>query len=126
MKKLSDYKDEQAIELWADLLDPLVEIFKDQRIIDAFRSGKPTIVLAQEMIKSHANEVSKMLLIVDPTPLNGLNILIRLVGVLNELMEDPTLSDFFGLSAVVKKQETSFGSATENTGDSQNISSNTL
>jgi hypothetical protein len=126
MKKLSDYKDEQAIELWADLLDPLVEIFKDQRIIDAFRSGKPTIVLAQEMIKSHANEVSKMLLIVDPTPLNGLNILIRLVGVLNELMEDPTLSDFFGLSAVAKKQETSFGSATENTGDSQSISSNTL
>lgn len=126
MKKLSDYKDEQAIELWADLLDPLVEIFKDQRIIDAFRSGKPTIVLAQEMIKSHANEVSKMLLIVDPTPLNGLNILIRLVGVLNELMEDPTLSDFFGLSAVAKKQETSFGSAMENTGDSQNISSNTL
>jgi hypothetical protein len=126
MKKLSDYKDEQAIELWADLLDPLVEIFKDQRIIDAFRSGKPTIVLAQEMIKSHANEVSKMLLIVDPTPLNGLNILIRLVGVLNELMEDPTLSDFFGLSAVAKKQETSFGSATENTEDSQSISSNTL
>lgn len=126
MKKLSDYKDEQAIELWADLLDPLVEIFKDQRIIDAFRSGKPTIVLAQEMVKSHANEVSKMLLTVDPTPLNGLNILIRLVGVLNELTEDPTLSDFFGLSAAVKKQETSSGSATENTEDSQNISSNTL
>lgn len=126
MKKLSDYKDEQAIELWADLLDPLVEILKDQRIIEAFRSGKPTIILAQEMIKSHANEVSKMLLIVDPTPLNGLNILIRLVEVLNELTEDPTLSDFFGLSAVVKKQETSSGSATENTGDSQDISSNTL
>ena len=43
MKRLSDYQGEEAIELWADLLDPISDILtdkeklEDQRILQNIR-----------------------------------------------------------------------------------------
>lgn len=124
MKTLSDYKDEEAIELWARLLDPFVNIFKDKDVMGMFRSKKPSILIAQELLKSHKKEASDILLAIDPTPLNGLNILVRLVAMINEMTEDETLRSFFGLSAGANKHETSSGPATENIKDNLNTSSN--
>ena len=122
MKRLSDYKDEEAVELWANLLDPFINIFKDEDVRGMFAAKKPSILIAQEMLKSHKKDVSAIMLIIDPTPLDGLNILIRLVTMINEMFEDPTLRSFFGSSAGVNKVEIPFGSATENTEDNQDTS----
>ena len=40
MKKLSDYKGDDAIELWADLLDPLTVIFTDHDFRQAVQNNK--------------------------------------------------------------------------------------
>ena len=32
MKRLSDYKNEDAIELWANMLDPILNIFQDNEV----------------------------------------------------------------------------------------------
>lgn len=124
MKKLSDYHDEDAIELWADLLDSLINIFKDEEIIEVCRAKKPSLFIAQKILKLHKEDASTILLTIDPTPLNGLNILVRLVGVINEVSTDPTLRSFFELSAGVNKVETPSGSAMENIEDNQDTSSN--
>ena len=42
MKTLSDYKDEEAIELWADLIDPLTAIFSDKEFMQGLK-GKPPL-----------------------------------------------------------------------------------
>lgn len=124
MKKLSDYKNEDAIELWADLLDPFVEIVGDTKIKEMIRAKKPPLITAKEIVKTYKKQASEILLRIDPTPLDGLNIIVRLVSILNEIGSDPTMQSFFGLSAGGKEDETSFGPATENTEVTQNISSN--
>lgn len=117
MKKLSDYKDEEAIELWADLLDPFIEIVGDKEIAGMLRAKMPPIATAKAIIKKYTKQASEILLRIDPTPLNGLNIVVRLVEILTEIGSDPTMQDFFGLSAEEKKAETPFGSAMESTED---------
>lgn len=114
MKKLSDYKGEEAIDLWADLLDPFIEIVGDKKVAGMLRSKKPPVIVAREIIKSYKPQVEQILLRIDDTPLNGLNILIRLVSVLSEIGHDPTIQSFFVSVPEEKKEETSSGNVTEN------------
>lgn len=112
MKRLSDYKGEEAIELLVDLMDEFYEILKDEKLKE-YAKG-PKIKFASEILKTHKKEVSNILLRIDNTPLNGLNILTRIVDVMNEITESPELMSFFGAQGQ-KEEEESSGSATENT-----------
>lgn len=126
MKKLSDYKEEQAIELWADILDYFVEIVGDPHIAMMLRQKKAPLKTAQVILKRYPEPCSKLLLRIDPTPLDGLNIIVRLVSVLKEVGEDKDIQSFFpSLADAQKKLETNSGSAMENTEESQDTSSNT-
>ena len=113
MKKLSAYKGEDALELWADLLDPFIAIVGDKKIATMLRSKMPPIATAREIIKTYKKEASQILLRIDDTPLDGLNIITRLVTLITEIVNDKTLQGFFGLSAEGKKEETSSGNVTE-------------
>lgn len=115
MKRLSDYKDEEAIDLWADLLDSILTIFADPDISKAVGSGQPALVIAKKIVKEHKKEAADILLRIDPTPIDGLNIVIRLLDVIMEIEESPEIMGFLGSSAEKKKPQTSSGSATENT-----------
>lgn len=114
MKKLSDYQGNDAIELWADLLDPLMAIVADKDIANIVQSGKNPITIAKEILKKHKDNATAILLRIDPEPINGLNIVIRLVKILNEIGESEELKSFFGF-AEQKKEEESSGSAMANT-----------
>ena len=112
MKKLSDYQGEAAIDLWADLMDTASIIISDPKVRKKISGSK--IELAKTMLKLHKKEVCDILLRIDDTPVNGLNILVRLLGLLEEAFNDPYLSDFFGMQGQNVTEEFS-GSATENT-----------
>ena len=112
MKKLSDYQGEAAIDLWADLMDTASVIINDPKVRK--KSGGSRIALAKTMLKLHKKEVCKILLRIDDTPINGLNILVRLLGLLEEAFDDPYLRAFFGMQSQNETEESS-GSATENT-----------
>jgi hypothetical protein len=118
MKKLSDYKGEDAIELWANLLDPFVEIAGDKKIATMLRAQAPPLVTAKEIIKSYKKEACQILLTIDDTPLNGLNILVRLAGIINEIINDEELKPFFA-SAADQEGEKPSGSVTANTEESE-------
>ena len=109
MKKLSDFKGEEAIDLWADLLDYATVIFTDPEVRKLRKAPKATI--AKVMLKLHKKEVCNMLLTIDDTPIDGLNIMIRLISLLKEIESDPDLKDFFDLQGQREKTESS-GSAT--------------
>ena len=115
MKKLSDYKGEEAIELWADLLDPFIEIIGDPNISGLLKAKKPPVITAREILKNYKKQATEILLRIDPTPVNGLNILIRLISLLTEIGNDPTMKSFFESSAEAEKGETPSGSAMVNT-----------
>lgn len=120
MKKLADYKDEDAIDLWADLLDPITKICADKEVADSIRSGKPPFLIAKDILKLHSKEAIEVMLRIDPTPVNGLNAVTRVVEIIFEIQRSDELSGFFGDAGQTKIVEGSFGSATANTEASAN------
>lgn len=120
MKKLSDYKGDEAIDLWADLLDPLTDILGDKSVAEIVRSGRPKMTIAKEILKNHKSDAVKILLRIDDTPINGLNIVFRLVAVLSEIGESEEVKAFFGYAEQAKTAKEFSGSVTENTEVAEN------
>ena len=115
MKKLSDYKGDEAIELWADLLEPLTVILSDDNVREAIQSGKPRAVIAKEILKSHSKDATEILLRIDPEPIDGLNIVLRLVALLADVGQNDEIKTFFGFAEQAKTELEPSGSVTENT-----------
>lgn len=115
MKKLSDFKGEEAIELWADLLDPLTKILSDDEVKKVVQSGKAPLIIAKEILKSHSEETKEILLRIDPEPVTGLNIIIRLVALLADIGTSPDVKSFFGYAVQAQTDSASSGLPTENT-----------
>lgn len=115
MKKLSDYQGDEAIELWADLLGPLTAILSDDKVQKIVKSGKPKMLIAKEILKSHKKEATEILLRIDPEPLDGLNIILRLVALLADIGDNEEIKSFFGYAEQGQTENESFGSVTEST-----------
>ena len=86
--KLSEIKNEQAIEVLADMFDPIIEIASDENVISAARGNNKVL-----MVKCDVLTLPMKLL---------------------DLFNRPELGFLFQ-SQGQKMGETSFGSATENT-----------
>jgi methanogenic corrinoid protein MtbC1 len=120
MKKLSDYKGDEAIELWADLLDPISAILNDKRIQRAVRTGKPKMTIAKEILKGHANEATQILQRIDPEPVDGINIILRLMAVMSDIGQNEEIKSFFGYAEQAQTESEFSGSVTENIEASEN------
>ena len=123
MKRLSDYKGEEAIELWADLLDPFVAIVGDKKIAGIIRAKKPPLEISREVLKRYKKEAEQILLTIDDTPLDGFNIIVRLIDIFNEILTNETMKRFFESQAEAKKRRKSSSSATASTEESPSTSS---
>ena len=121
MKKLSDYKGEDAIDLWADLLEPLSTIFTNQEIVKIYRDKTATVVSkSKAILKECRKETIELLERIDDTPVDGLNIIIRLIELLSELESEESLKGFFGFAGQATMENVSSGSVTESTEGSEN------
>lgn len=123
MKKLSDYKGEDAIELWGELLDPVSAILADKQVSNLMRNrnGKSTLQLATDIIKWHKGEIAQIFKIVDPDEeVNGISVVMRLANILAEIGTNAELRSFFGFAEQGITENESTGSATENTEDGNN------
>ena len=120
MKKLSDYQGEEALELWAELIEPMFAIIGDPQVSSLWRQkGTPIYKIASAILKSHKSEASKILLAIDDTPLNAINAFPRTIGIVLEFINNSEARSFFGLPEQEKTQSESSGSATENTEESE-------
>ena len=117
MKKLSDYKDEEAIDLWADLLEPMQKMFRNPDVLQVIRLKKPPMEIARTILKDCKEEATEILLRIDPEPLNGLNIMLRLMNVLADIGQSEEFKPFFDFAEQAKTINVSSISATENTED---------
>lgn len=120
MKKLSDYKGDEAIDLWADLLDSLTVIFTDIEVRKVIASGKSKLDIARVVLKLHKKESMDIITRIDPQPVDGLNIISRLVGVIGEIGESEEIKSFFGYAEEVKKGKESSGLHMVNTEAKEN------
>lgn len=114
MKKLSEYKDEEALELLADILDPITDILADQEVVKAFtkKSKLQGIGLA---IKKHKRAVFECLAILEGVPVKDYHCnVITLPITILDIINDKDLIAFFGSQSQQMEEESS-GSVTKTT-----------
>lgn len=114
MKKLSDYKGEDALELWDNLLDPLTVIIGNPKVKEVAKSGKNKLEIARELLRLQRKEIIEILVLIDPEPIDGLNIVSRLIALLSEIGQNEEVRSFFGYAAQAKTDSESFTSPMEN------------
>lgn len=113
--KLSEYKGEKALDVFADLIEPFAAIASDKEVMNHVRSGKPTIKLIKPLLKNHKREVIEIMAILDgedPANYSEKVNVFTLPKKLLEILNDPDLKSLFTLQGQ-KTDETSSGSATE-------------
>jgi len=110
MRKLSEYKDEEALELLADIMEPVTEIIIDKEVVKKFRKNK--LAGIAHAIKHHKKAVFRTL-----AALEGVNVedyhcnIVTLPKAILEIINDKELIDFFASQSQEADEESS-GSAT--------------
>lgn len=120
MKKLSDYQGEDAIELWADLLEPLSNILTNPKIVATVKSGEKPLIIAKDILSECKKDALQIMLRIDPTPIDGFNIIVRLVELINEVGKREDIKSFFGYAEQAKADSEPSGSAMESTEVAEN------
>ena len=120
LKKLSDYQGEEAIELMADIIEPMTTILGDEEVQKLAKAGvKAPAKYIKPMLKGHPREVIEILARIEGEPyeeyskkVNAFTLPVQLLAVIN----DPQVKSLFTLQGQTAKTSlASFGSATENT-----------
>lgn len=119
MKTLADYKDDEAIDVWMDMLDPIVKIMQDKEIATMYRAKKPYMQIIKKAVKKHKKDVEKIVLAIDDTPITATNFMPRLVGNVLLILNDKDCKGFFVSQAQTEVQNAS-APATETTEGSEN------
>ena len=120
MKKLSEFKDEEAIELWADLLDPITKIFSDKNFAIMSKQKRPVLEQVKYILKNHKNEAITILNRIDPEePIDAISVVTRTLAIFSEIGQRKELGSFFGSAEQAKPENGSSGSVTENTEDEE-------
>lgn len=119
MKKLSDYKGEAAIELWADLISPITAIAADKKTKEVYDNGTYMDVI-RYVLKEHKKEAMEICLRVDETPIDGINIVTRTFGIFTDVMNSPEAQSFFGSAQRANDLNALSGFATESTEEAGN------
>jgi len=119
MKKLSEYKDEEAIEILADILDPVATIATDKGLVDDIRKnfskGGQRIRIISRALKTHKKEIFEILAALERVPVEEYHCnMATLPAQILNILNDKDLMEYF-LSSAETGEETSSGSATENT-----------
>lgn len=116
MKKLSEYRNEEALDLLADMIEPCVIVFGDPDFIQAARSKDVTGTI-KFLLKNHQKSVIEILATLEGVPVDKYECnLATLPVTLLQIVNDSDLMNFFKSQGQELVQMSS-GSATENTGD---------
>lgn len=114
--KISDFHGEEALDLFADLLEPASEIMTDKEFVEYTRAGN-AVKAVKTAIKEHKKAVIEILARLDGVEPDEYKVGVLTIPVkLLELVNDPALKDLF-MQQGQKKENAASGSATEPTAE---------
>lgn len=114
MQKLREIKGEKALDVLADLLDPICEIVTDEEVTSELQQGSKVRGVSL-MLRNHKKSVLTIFAILDDKdPETYEPNLIELPQMLLEAFNDPELLSLF-ISQGQSVEQTSSGSVMENT-----------
>ena len=98
-RKLSEVQNEDALDLLADILDPLIEICADEKLKSMIEEKKHTrLELVKYVIKSHKSSVIQILATIEGVPVEEYRCnVLTLPAVLLDLVNDPEVIKLFTL-----------------------------
>lgn len=116
MRKLSEIRGEDALDILADLIEPFTAISQDKMFVSYIRA-RQTTKAAKLAIKNHKKEILLIMAILEgEDPSTYKPPLLRLPSMLLDILNDPELASLFQST----QTETSSGSATENIKETEN------
>ena len=116
--KLSEYKDEDALVLLADLIEPLANIFADKKFYKIFQKGNRLEVI-KYVLKNKPKQVLAIMARLDGVPPEKYEAnIFTLPTKLMEILSDEELMRFFA-SQGLKMDNESFGSVMESTEETE-------
>lgn len=120
--KLSEYKNEDALDLLADILEPISKILVDKQVQRLnLDDAKGRMEAVKYLLKSHKKEIIEIMARIDNIPLEQYeaNILTLPIKLL-ELFNDEELISFFRSQGLMMGGNI-FGSATESTEEIEKV-----
>lgn len=112
--RLSEFSDEKALEVLADLIEPAAEIMADKAIKEAYEAKNAAHAISVA-IKNHKRAVISILATLDGTPVEEYHVnVFTLPAKLLEILNDPELTRLFTLQGQTGDAKSS-GSASEKT-----------
>lgn len=113
--RLSDYENEEAIELLADILEPASKIMSDKKIEALFKKKAMPMEIVTEVLKNHKKETVEVVAALHrENPKDYKFTVVTLVNDVLDILNDPELTKVFSLQGQMQESQPS-GSATENT-----------
>lgn len=103
--KITDFKNEDALELIMDLIDPIGTLFADQEFVNAIKKDK-RLDAVKIAIKNHKSDIIKVLARLNNKPVEEYegNIITMTVQLL-EILNDKELSDFFTSQGLMEAED---------------------
>ncbi len=100
--RLSEIKGTDAVDVIADILDPVTVILSDEEVQKAINSTKPKILIAKIILKRQKDAIMEILAILnqkDPKDFNPslIELPIMLVQLIQDVMDNEELASLFRL-----------------------------
>lgn len=108
MKKISEYKNEDAIDLLADIIEPTAKIFANKELKKAINNKATKIELIKVALKNNKSDLIEIL-----ARLNGVDVdeyectVMSIITDCLSIISDKELSDFFTLQQQMMVEESS-------------------
>ena len=100
--KLSDYKGEEALDVLAEIIDPITEIAQDEKLVDsikkAYKEKGAVAQLIKPILKGHKKEIIAILAALEretPEEYAEKVTILTLPAKLIELFNDPDIQQLF-------------------------------
>lgn len=124
MKKLSEYKNEDALDLLADIMEPVAYIFADKEFVKKAQENKLSAI--KHVMKKHSKNILSIIARLEGVPVEEYKCTIFSLSLaIMNLFNDPELMDFFKSQGLKINNESS-GSAMENTGEEHSMDSSVM
>ena len=96
MRKISEIQDGDAIDLLADILEPMAELFSKDEVMQAIRAEESRLHIAKVLLKSGKEEIIEILAALKGVPKEEYHAnLVAMLADLMELINDKELMSFF-------------------------------
>ena len=111
--RLSEIKGTDAIDVIADIIDPVTVILADKEIQEAIESRKPYLLIAKTILKNQKEAILEVLAVLhkeDPKEFKPslIELPIMLVQLVQDVMNNKELVDLFQLQGVKTASVSSF------------------